>query len=696
MHPEIIREVKGQCPICGMDLELKTITTKSENTELQDMSKHFWLGVVLTIILWILTMGVPHISALKNSISPLVSSWLQLILATPVVLWCGWPLLKRGGLSIIHRHLNMFTLISLGIGIAYLYSLFALLFPTAFPSAFRTATGQVNLYFESAASITVLVLMGQVLELKGRKRTGNALRALLDLSPKTARRVRKDGSDEEISVEDIKKNDLLRIRPGEKIPVDGEITEGHSLIDESMITGEPLPVEKNRADTVIGGTLNTSGSFVMQAQHVGNETMLAQIVQQVSEAQRSRAPIQRLADLVSGYFVPIVLIIAFITFWAWMYFSPQHGMSYGLISAISVLIIACPCALGLATPMSIMVGMGKGAQAGILIKNAESLEKFEKINTLVVDKTGTLTLGKPTVNHIFKTSAFKEEEILSFAASLERYSEHPLASAMLEIAEKKHVSLQSVSHFSAEIGQGIKGVIGEKQVVFGNRKMMESLHLSTDKDLMEKAEALQEEGETVMFLVVDNEMAGMISVVDPIKKTTQVAIQALKKEGLKLVMLTGDNPITAKAVAKKLDIDEVRAGVLPQQKTDVIKQLRQAGRYIAMAGDGINDAAALAEADIGIAMGTGTDIAIQSASITLVKGDLMGVVHARILSKHVMQNIHQNLFLAFIYNGLCLPIAAGVLYPWTGVLLSPIFAALAMSLSSISVIGNALRLRNIP
>lgn len=695
MHLEIIRDNPGTCPICGMALEPKTISAETlPNVELIDMSQRFWISVILTIPLLLLTMGIhiPGLASMVHLIPPRISSWLQFILATPVTLWCGWPLLKRGWFSIIKRRLNMFTLIALGVGVAYGFSVIALLFPHLFPAAFHQSNGEVNLYFEAAAAITALVLMGQVLELRGREQTGSALRALLDLAPKTARKIQSDGTEKEILLEQVEMNDLLRVRPGEKIPVDGKITEGHSAIDESMITGESIPVEKEKGAWVIGSTLNLSGSFVMRAERVGHETMLSQIVQQVSDAQRSRAPIQRLADLISSYFVPVVIIIAIITFFIWAFFGPAPAMTYGLISAISVLIIACPCALGLATPMSIMVGMGRGAQMGVLIKNAESLERFEKVNVLVIDKTGTLTMGKPTLKAIIPTANLNENEILLLAASLEHQSEHPLANAIVTAAKERHIHLQNPTNFSAEIGKGIKGVIDNKHVALGNIKLLELLNLKAGS-LTKKAEELQHEGGTVMFVVVDKHIVGLISVADPIKPTTPAALKALHQEGIRIVMLTGDNRITAEAVGRSLGIDTIEANVLPQEKNEVIKRLRREGNVVAMAGDGINDASALAEADIGIAMGTGTDIAMKSASITLVKGDLIGIVRARQLSKNVMRNIRQNLFLAFVYNVLCIPIAAGILYPWTGLLLNPIIAAAAMSLSSVSVIVNALRLR---
>jgi Cu+-exporting ATPase len=695
MHPEVIQDHPGTCPKCGMALEpIIDLAEETPNAELAYMSKRFWISIFLTIPLLFISMGehIPGITHLLNFIPSDLSGWVQLILATPVILWCGWPLLKRGWNSLIERHLNMFTLIALGIGIAYVYSVIGLLFPNFFPAAFRNSHGGVNLYFEVAATITTLVLVGQVLELRGRQQTGGAIRALLNLAPKMARKINKDGTDETIPLNNVKVGDHLQIRPGEKIPVDGKIIEGHSTIDESMITGESIPVEKEKNDSAIGGTINLSGSFIMQAEHVGSKTILGQIVQQVAQAQRSKAPIQRLADLISGYFVPIVIMIALITFFAWILMI--HQPLYGLISAIGVLIIACPCALGLATPLSIMVGMGRGAQTGILIKNAASLELFEKVNTLVIDKTGTLTVGKPSVNKIITLSGFSESEILSLAASLEYQSEHPLAGAIINAAKAGNVTLKKTNDFVAEIGKGVKGIIDGKEVALGNIKLLTSLNLdhAIQTDI---AEELRREGETVMFLVVDNQIAGLISVSDPIKPTTQMALDKLREEGMRIVMVTGDNRTTAEAIGKKLGIDLIEAEVLPQQKAQIVKNLRNQGYIVAMAGDGINDASALASADIGIAMGTGTDIAMQSAAITLVKGDLLGIVRARQLSKKVMRNIRENLFLAFFYNTISIPIAAGVLYPFTGLLLNPIIAAAAMSLSSISVIGNALRLRRI-
>lgn len=703
MHPEIILNQPGSCPICGMSLEPKTLATHKtgkagHHNELTDLSKRFWLSVILSLPILFLTMGlhIPGIKTLVTFIPIVISSYLQLALSSIIIFWCGYPLLKRAWLSLKQRHLNMFTLIGLGISIAYGYSVIAVFFPNLFPAAFHSIhgqVGQVNLYFETASVITALVLMGQILELKGREQTGGALRSLLDLSPKTARRI-KGQTESEIPLDDIQIDDELRVRPGEKIPTDGVIIQGHSSINESMITGEAIPVEKQIGSHVIGGTLNMSGSFVMRAKHVGKTTLLAQIVQLVSEAQRSKAPIQKLADQISSYFVPIVLLIAFITFIAWSIWGPYPAMTYGLIAAISVLIIACPCALGLATPMSITVGMGRGAQAGILIKDAESLERFEKVNALVVDKTGTLTLGKPVVNHIIAAPGFTETEVLLVAASLEKQSEHPLANAVVNAAEKNQLHLDVIENFSAEIGIGVFGLWQNKSIALGNQKLCNNLKISTA--IIEKqAIKLRQAGETIMYLVIEKQLAGFISVSDPIKESTLSALNSLRKQGLTIIMVTGDNRISAEAVAKKLAIKQVEAEILPSQKNKLVKQLQKQGYIVAMAGDGINDAPALAQADIGIAMGTGTDVAMQNAGVTLVKGDLMGIVHAQQLSKQVMRNIRENLFLAFIYNILCIPIAAGVLYAWNGRLLDPMFAALAMSLSSLSVIGNSLRLRTL-
>lgn len=697
MHPDIIKDSSESCPICGMALEPMTISAEEiRNVELIDMSRRFWIGVILTVPLLFLTMGmnIVGIAHVAHLIPPKISVWLQFILATPVTLWCGWPFLKRGFFSIVERHLNMFTLIALGTSVAYVYSVVALLFPHLFPIVFHESNGEVGLYFEAAAVITTLVLMGQVLELRGREQTGSALRALLDLAPKIVRKMHIDGSEVEITLDQVQVGDLLKVRPGEKIPVDGHIIEGHSTIDESMITGESIPVEKEKDAMVIGSTMNLSGSFMMRAKRVGNDTMLSQIVAQVSEAQRSRAPIQKLADLISSIFVPVVLVIAIVTFLIWTFFGPSPAMTYGLISAISVLIIACPCALGLATPMSITVAMGRGAQSGILIKNAESLERFEKVSVLVIDKTGTLTVGKPVLQKIISSPNFNEDDILLLAASLGNNSEHPLASAIVRAAKERHIHFINPTDFSAVTGKGIQGIINNKQVALGNVKLLELLNLEAGL-FANKVEELQREGGTVMFVVVDGEIAGLISVADPVKTTTPLALKNLRQAGIRIVMVTGDNQITAEAVAKSLEIDLIIAGVLPQEKNAIVKRLKNEGNIVAMSGDGVNDASALAQADVGIAMGNGTDIAMKSAGITLVKGDLIGIVHAHQLSQQVMRNIRQNLFLAFAYNVLCIPVAAGILYPWIGLLLSPMLGALAMSMSSVSVIANALRLRRI-
>jgi len=693
MHPEIIQDTPGNCPICGMALEKKNISLEeTENPELKDFSKRFWVGLIFCIPILILTMGgfVPILNSYIEKINPTVSSWAQLLLATPVVFWSGLPLLQRGVKSLQTRKLNMFTLILLGVSVAYFYSVFLLLFPNFFPAEFKSANGGVELYFEAAAVITILVLMGQVLELRGRDSTSSALKSLLNLAPKMAHRLNENGEEEKVPVDKIIAGDLIRIKPGEKIPVDGIIKEGNSSLDESMITGEPIPVEKTNNDKVIAGTLNKSGSFIMTATHVGSDTMLAQIVKQVAESQRSKAPIQKVVDTVASYFVPTVISIAIITFIIWSLVGPTPAMTYGLVAAISVLIISCPCALGLATPMSIMVGMGKGAQNGLLIKDAESIEQFEKVNTLVVDKTGTLTKGKPTVTEIVSLSNIEAKDIIFYAASLEKASEHPLASAFIEYAKNNNIDLENPVDFKAEIGKGITGVINNKKISLGSEKLFPDLN--TD---LKEADTLKSKGQTVMYLGIDNEIKGIVSVSDPIKESTQTAINALQKEGIEIVMVTGDNSKTAKAVANTLGITQVRSEVLPQNKHAIIKELKDKGKIVAMAGDGINDAAALAEAHIGIAMGTGTDIAIQSANITLVKGDLLGIVKARKLSQNVMQNIRQNLILAFAYNSACIPIAAGVLYPFIGLTLNPMIGALAMSLSSVSVVGNALRLKSV-
>jgi P-type Cu+ transporter len=696
MHPQIVQDHPGNCPICGMALEPRTVTIETAaNPELADMTRRFWIGAALTLPVLLLAMG-PHLIGLPSHelVAPRLSAWLQLGLSTPVVLWGGWPFFERGWRSIMTWRLNMFTLIALGTGAAFLYSTVATVAPQLFPPSFRGPMGDIGLYFEAAAVITVLVLLGQVLELRARERTSGALRALLKLAPKTARRLVAGGDDEDVSVERIQVGDRLRVRPGEKLPVDGIVLEGRSAVDESMVTGESLPVERNPGDKVVGGTLNGSGSLIIRAEKVGAETLLSQIAQMVSEAQRSRAPIQRLADTVSSWFVPAVIAIAVLAFLAWLLFGPQPAFAFALIAAVSVLIIACPCALGLATPMSIMVGVGRGAQAGVLIKSAEALEQLENVDTLVVDKTGTLTEGKPRVTAILPRPGFDEDAVVRFAASLERSSEHPLAAAIIAEAQARGASLAEATDFRAETGMGVVGRIDGRRVALGNVKLLETLRVAT-ASVAGDADRLRSEGATVMFLAVDDAIAGLIAVADPVKASTPPTLEALRAAGLRIVMLTGDHRATAMAVARRLGIDEVEAEVLPQDKGAAVRKLRQQGRVVAMAGDGVNDAPALAEADVGIAMGTGTDVAIASAGVTLVKGDLSGLLRARRLSRATMGNIRQNLFLAFIYNALGVPLAAGLLYPFTGTLLSPIVAAAAMSLSSVSVIANALRLSRV-
>jgi Cu+-exporting ATPase len=692
MHPEIVRDRPGNCPICGMALEPRTVTATEDNAELTDMKRRFWVSVVLTIPLLILPMGEMIGLRLERFASPRTLSWVELMLATPVVLWGGWPFFVRAWQSIINRSLNMFTLIALGVGVAYAYSLIATLVPDIFPASFREMGGRVPVYFEPAAVIVTLVLLGQVLELKARSQTGAAIRALLGLAPKTARRINAGGTEEDVPLDEVRVGDLLRVRPGEKVPVDGEVFEGASSVDESMVTGEPIPVEKRAGDHVVGATVNATGTFVMRAERVGADTLLSRIVQMVAEAQRSRAPIQKLADQVSGYFVPAVLVIAIIAFLVWSLVGPEPRMAYALINAVAVLIIACPCALGLATPMSIMVAMGKGAQAGVLFKNAEAIEVLRKVDTLVVDKTGTLTEGKPKLVTVVTAEGLDERTLLKLAASLERGSEHPLAAAIVAGAEERGVKPVSVDSFESVTGKGVTGRVESRTISLGNLRLLEDQRVNPG-DLAARAETLRQDGQTVMFVAVDGRVAGLLGVSDPIKKTTAEAVRQLHAEGIRLAMLTGDNRTTADAVAKKLDIDEVVAEVLPDQKVEVVKRFQQEGRMVAMAGDGINDAPALAQAHVGIAMGTGTDVAIESADVTLVKGDLRGIVRARKLSRATMGNIKQNLFFAFVYNALGVPIAAGVLYPFFGLLLSPVIAAAAMSFSSVSVIGNALRLR---
>jgi Cu+-exporting ATPase len=696
MHPQIRQDKPGNCPICGMALESVTMTAEDEsNLELKNMTRRFWIGLFLTLPVFILEMG-GHIPALglDDLVPPRISTWIQFALSTPVVLWAGWPFFERAWASVVHRNLNMFSLIALGTGAAYFYSLFATFAPSLFPAGFRGMGGSVSVYFEAAAVIVVLVLMGQVLELRARAQTGGAIRALLQLAPKTARLIKKSGEDEELALDAIQVGDRLRVRPGDGVPVDGEVLEGQGAIDESMLTGEAMPVSKKSGDKLIGGTVNVTGALVMRADQVGADTMLAHIVTMVSEAQRSRAPIQRMADTVSGYFVPAVLGISALTFLAWAVWGPPPALTYALIAAVSVLIIACPCALGLATPMSIGVGIGKGAGAGILIKSAQALESMEKVDTLVVDKTGTLTEGKPKVTSIVLAAGLSETEILSLAASLERSSEHPLAAAIVTAAQGRHASIQEASDFVSVTGKGVTGKVTGKSVALGNEKLMADLNITLN-DLESQANALRSDGATALFLAIDGQPSGIIAIADPIKSTTQAALDILRKDGIRIIMLTGDNQITAEAVAQKLGIQEVQADVLPQDKNRIVKKLTNEGRIVAMAGDGINDAPALAEAAVGIAMGTGTEVAMQSAGMTLVKGDLAGIARAIILSRATMRNIRQNLVFAFAYNAIGIPIAAGVLYPTFGILLSPIIAALAMSLSSVSVIANALRLRNL-
>jgi Cu+-exporting ATPase len=695
MHPQIVRSEPGNCPICGMTLEPRVVSSEEESPELADMTRRFWVSVALAVPLLFFAMSemIPG-QMIQRAIPISLQMWIELALATPAVLWAGWPLFVRGWQSIVNRSLNMFTLIAMGVGVAYGYSLFAALFPQVFPKSFRGPDGSVPVYFEAAAVITALVLLGQVLEIRARSRTSSAIKALLGLAPKTARIVHEDGREEDIPLGRVAVGDRLRVRPGEKVPVDGVVLEGNSSLDESMVSGEPMPVEKKAGDRLIGATVNGTGGFIMRAERVGSDTLLAQIVRMVSEAQRSRAPIQRLADVVSSYFVPAVVIVAAVTFIIWALVGPQPRMAYALVNAVAVLIIACPCALGLATPMSIMVGTGRGATAGVLIKNAEALETLEKVNTLVVDKTGTLTEGKPRLVSTTSLAGFTEAEVLRLAASVERGSEHPLAAAIVAGAEQKGLTLPPAQDFKSITGQGVTGRIEGHLVALGNKHMMDELRMPIDTASV-KADAERKDGHTVMFVAVDNRPAGLIGVADPIKASTAEALKMLQGDGVMIVVLTGDNRITAQAVARKLGIDEVEAEVLPDQKASVVKRLQSQGRIVAMAGDGINDAPALAQAQVGIAMGTGTDVAMESAGVTLVKGDLRGIAKARHLSRATMRNIRQNLFFAFFYNALGVPLAAGVLYPVFGLLLSPIIASAAMSFSSVSVIANALRLRSV-
>jgi Cu+-exporting ATPase len=694
MHPEIVRDEPGNCPKCGMALEPRTFAIEEKNPELIDMSRRFRISLVLTVPVFILAMLADMMPGwLPSNLSMRTVQWIEFALATPVVLWGGWPFLVRAVQSIISRHLNMFTLIGLGVSVAWSYSIVALLFPHLFPATMQHADGTVSVYFEAAAVITALVLLGQVLELRARSQTNSAIKLLLGLAPNSARIVRDDGSEEDIPLDRVMPGDTLRIRPGEKVPVDGVVTDGNSAVDESMVTGEPIPVEKTAGEKLIGATLNGTGSLLMRAEKVGADTLLAQIVRMVGEAQRSRAPIQKLADIVAGYFVPAVVGIAVIAFIIWGLWGPEPRLAHAVINAVAVLIIACPCALGLATPMSIMVGTGKGASLGVLIKNAEALEIMEKVDTLVVDKTGTLTEGRPRLVSVHAGSGFSQDEVLQLAATLERASEHPLAAAIVQGTQERGIAPGQASEFASVTGKGVTGTVAGRTVALGNIKLLETLAIDPG-ELLQQAEAWRTEGQTVMFVAVDGRVAGLVSVADPIKESTFAAIRDLHTEGVRVVMLTGDSRTTAQAVAGKLRIDQVEADVLPDRKADIVRQLQDEGRVVAMAGDGINDAPALAQSHVGIAMGTGTDVAMESAGVTLVKGDLNGIVRARRLSRAVMRNIRQNLFFAFIYNSLGVPVAAGVLYPVFGLLLSPMLAAAAMSFSSVSVIGNSLRLRH--
>ena len=695
MHPEIVRDAPGDCPICGMALEPMGAPALDEgpNPELVDFTRRFWIGAAFTLPLLLLTMGqFVGLGFIRDALGERNALWTEFVLGTPVVLWAGWPFFVRGVKSVANRSLNMFTLIAMGVGAAYLFSVVAVLLPDIFPAGFRDAQGHVGVYFEAGAVIVVLVLLGQMMELGARERTGSAIRALLDMAPKTARVVRADGSEEEIPLEQVAVGDHLRVRPGDKVPVDGAVVEGRSSIDESLISGEPVPVEKTVGDEVTGATINGTGSLVIEARRVGADTLLSQIVEMVASAQRSRAPIQKVADSVAGLFVPGVLAIAVLAFIAWALWGPTPALSYALIAAVAVLIIACPCALGLATPMSIMTATGRGAQAGVLIKNAEALERFAKVDTLIVDKTGTLTVGKPKLVAVLPVTGHDEAEVLRLAASLERASEHPLAEAIVSGAEERGIALAKTESFEALTGMGVTGVVDSRSIALGNARLLSERGVDGG-DFLEIANARRDEGETVMFVLIGDEIAGLVSVADPLKETTPAALIALHAQGLRIVMATGDDERTARAVAVKLGIDEIRADVMPADKARIIAELQAQGHKVAMAGDGVNDAPALAQADVGIAMGTGADVAIESAGFTLVKGDLNGIVRARKLARATMRNIRQNLFFALVYNAAGVPVAAGVLYPFFGILVSPIFAAAAMSLSSISVIGNALRLR---
>ncbi len=696
MHPQIVRPGPGSCPICGMALEPRTVKLEEEdNPELVSMTRRFWISVALALPVIVLGMSdmIPG-QPVERVLSMRAIGWIEFALATPVVVWCGWPFFERGWASLVNRSLNMFTLIALGTGTAYVYSVIAVLVPSIFPASFRSSTGQVPVYFEAAATITTLVLLGQVLELRARSRTSTAIRSLLKLSPKTARLVRGDGTEIDVPVEHIAPGDTMRVRPGERVPVDGVVTDGSSAIDESLVTGEPIPIEKTTGSRVTGGTVNGTGSFVMRAERVGSETVLAQIVRMVSEAQRSRAPVQKLADRVASYFVPAVVLAAALAFVAWAAFGPPPRMAHALLNAVAVLIVACPCALGLATPMSIMVGTGRGALAGVLVKNAEALEIMEKVDTLVVDKTGTLTEGRPRVTAIVPATGSDEAQVLRIAATLERASEHPLAAAILAAAKDRDIAPGDARDFQSRTGKGVIGMMDGRSAALGNRALLAELAIPLG-DLDERAKSLESEGATVVFVAFGGKIVGAIAVADPVKATTPEAIEQLHRDHIRIVMLTGDSRATAEAVARKLRIDEVQAGVLPDQKGEAVKKLQAEGRIVAMAGDGVNDAPALAQANVGIAMGTGTDVAMESAGITLLSGDLRGIVRARALSQATMRNIRQNLFFAFAYNSIGIPVAAGVLYPFFGLLLSPIIASAAMTFSSVSVITNALRLRHV-
>ncbi|WP_138512748.1 heavy metal translocating P-type ATPase [Maricaulis alexandrii] len=698
MDPEIIRDEPGDCPICGMALEPMGVPTGEEgpNPELVDFARRFWVGAVLTVPVLLLAMGpMIGLDFLRDALGETRAVWAELVLATPVVLWSGWPFFERGVKSVINRHLNMFTLIAMGTGAAYIFSVVAVLAPDVFPEAFRHGSGHVGVYFEAAAVIIVLVLLGQIMELRAREQTGSAIRALLDLAPKTARRVESDGEDREVALDMIRTGDRLRVRPGEKVPVDGVVVEGRSSVDESMISGEPVPVEKVEGEPVTGATVNGNGSLVIEARRVGKDTVLSQIVEMVANAQRSRAPIQKFADMASGRFVPAVIAVAAIAFIAWSIWGPEPASAYGLIAAVSVLIIACPCALGLATPMSVMTATGRGAQAGVLIKNAEALERFAKVDTLVVDKTGTLTMGKPELAAVIAFSNNNEDDVLTAAASLERGSEHPLAEAIVQGAKSRGVTMDTADEFEAVTGKGVTGRVRGRAVALGNAALMDAQGIAVSEAATGEANVRRDDGETVMFVAVDGQLAGMVCVVDPIKPTTAQALEDLHKLGFRIVMATGDNERTAKSVAARLGLDEVRADVLPRDKARIVEELQADGHGVAMAGDGVNDAPALAQADVGIAMGTGADVAIESAGLTLVKGDLTGIVRARKLALATMRNIRENLFFALIYNAAGVPVAAGILYPVFGTMLSPMIAAAAMSLSSVSVITNSLRLRSV-